>query len=212
MIAFAYADLLQALKPIYRGLADGLVANIREVMPNEPILHITDDETQAIAGCNVLRVRRKVLPMSWRLLAHACAHEVHDEILFTEPDVRFMCNVMDAFNDQFDVTVTDRERPKKMKDKPMVPITLGVNFSRSAAFWTACAKRCLTLGRKPQLWGGDMEAVYHVMQSGKYRVKTLPAAEFNHVPLSQDGWPGAKALHYKGTRKTWLFPHMSEAA
>ena len=212
MIAFAYANMHDALAPIYRACADGLVANIREVMPQERVLHITDDETEPVRGCDVLRVKRKVGLMSWRLLGHCMAHGGADEILFTEPDVRFNCNVMDVFKDAFDVTVCGREFRTSLKGVELTdPYTFGMNFSRSGDFWKDTAKYCLTLSPQEQVWGGDMKAVAHVVKGGAYRVKELDAAIFNHVPATMQDKSG-NAVHYKGKRKTWLFPQVAEAA
>ena len=209
IIAFVYADIKRELVPIYRPLAEGLVQNIRSVMPGVSILHVTDDFTPVFSGCNTLRVPRKVPPMSWRLVAQNLAHAAEDEILFTEPDVRFNENVMDLFKEDFDVTVSDREKPTILKGKIVKGITLGLNCSRSYDFWKDAAKHCLTLDHKEQVWGGDMYAVEHVVNSGKYKVLTLPAGIYNHVPCGPEDKSG-KVLHYKGNRKTWLFPAMEE--
>ena len=102
MIGFAYAKFLNALDPIYRSLAGGLVQNITEVMPGEPIVHITDETTEAIAGCNVMRIEGNALPMTWRLLASALANEVYSEILLVEPDMRFVSDVREVWAEDFD--------------------------------------------------------------------------------------------------------------
>lgn len=211
VIAFVYAHIETAkTKEYYKPLAEGLVENIRAVMPKVGILHITDDDTPGIRGCSVMRVKRKVPPMSWRLIVQSLAHLNEPEILFTEPDVRFNEDVTDVFKEEFDVTVADRETVTVFRGREVAPITLGANFSRSENFWKDCAKYCLTLDRKEQIWGGDITSVAHVMSQGKYNVKTLPAKVYNHVPLSAEDRAG-KMLHYKGQRKAWLFPQTVEA-
>lgn len=211
MIAFAYCDMLDKLTPIYRGCAEGLVENIRDVMPKQSILHITDDDTEPFKWCNVIRVKRKVGLMSWRLCAHYCAQAMTPEILFTEPDVRFSCDVMEVFNDPFDVTMTKREFKTSLKGEVISsPYTLGVNFSRNADFWKDAAKVCLKLSEQEQTWGGDIIGVAAAVDSGKYSVKILDDS-YNHVP-NHAGDETAKVKHYKGNRKTWLFPLVEEAA
>ena len=212
VIAFVYADQLESLKPIYRACAEGLIANVHEVFGQKPIM-VTDDDTEPLRGADVMRVTRKVDLMSWRLLAQCMTHGFADEILFTEPDVRFKENVLDVFDDpEFEVTFTGREQRTTMKDKEVVPITLGCNFSRSGDFWKDCTKYCLKLDHKEQIWGGDMDAFWNVMQSGRYKMKEIDVSIYNHIPLSRDEHSEAKVLHYKGNRKTWLFPEVSEAA
>lgn len=209
VIAFVYADIETArLRDMYLPLANGLVENISRLMPNARIIHLTDDTTPGVKGCDVLRVKRKVPPMPWRLIVQALAHFNYPEILFTEPDVRFN-EPVNVFDQDFDVTVTDREQKTILKGREVEPITLGMNFSRSHDFWKDCAKHCLTLDHKTQVWGGDIQSVAHVMP--KYKVLTLPAAIYNHVPKDPEDFSG-KALHYKGERKSWLFPAMKEAA
>ena len=210
LIAFVYADLRADLAPVYRPLCDGLVENIKAVMPGNRILHVTDDTTPPFKWCNTMRIPRKVGPMSWRLICQNLAHATEEEILFMEPDVRVNENVLDIFKQDFDVTICDRETPTTLKGRVMGGITLGLNFSRSFDFWKDCAKECLKLDKKDQLWGGDMIAVERVVESKKYKVLELPASVYNHVPLSREDKSG-KVLHYKGTRKTWLFPAMEEA-
>ena len=213
IVAFAYADMKNTLAPIYRACADGLVENIRVVMPGIRILHIADDTTVPIKGCDVLRVKRKVGLMSWRLLAQCMAHGGADEILFTEPDVRFNEDVHKVFDSPFDVTMTGREFATSLKGEPIAgKYTLGANFSRSGDFWKDVTKYCLTLDAEKQTWGGDMMAVEHIADSGKYGIKHLDPAVYNHVPNQQDDLSQAKIVHYKGTRKTWLFPLVAEAA
>ena len=210
VIAFVYADIKTSrLRNVYAPLADGLVENIQSVMPGVKIIHLTDEDTPAVKGCDILRIKRKVPPMSWRLIVQSLAHAVEDEILFTEPDVRFNENVLDVFEKDFDVTVADREERAVFRGREVLPITLGANFSRSGQFWTDCAKHCLTLERKEQIWGGDITSVSHVMP--RYNVLTLPAESYNHVPKTREDRSG-KMLHYKGNRKSWLFPEMKEAA
>lgn len=211
LIAFVYADLRKDLSQIYRPLCEGLVVNIHDYLPGNRILHVTDDETPSFNGCNTLRVKRKVLPMSWRLIAQNLAHATDDEILFLEPDVRLRSSkILEIFKEPFDVTVCDRETPTTLKGRVMGGITLGMNLSRSFDFWKDCAKECLKLDRKNQLWGGDMIAVEKVVESGKYKVLTLPAPIYNHVPLGPDEKTDARVVHYKGKRKTWLFNSMAE--
>jgi hypothetical protein len=207
-IAFAYIDVLPDLAPMYRACAEGLANNVWDVFELKP-LHITNDKTTPIKGCDVLRVDIDERPMTWRLLAHQYAHALDDEILFTEPDVRFRENILHCFQKEFDVAFTDREEETIYggeKTTEVAPYTQGSTFSRSAEFWADCVEYCKTLPHKKQLWFGDMLAVAHVVKSDKYNVGIFPASKLNHIPKSKED-TNHPVVHYKGKRKAWLFPN-----
>lgn len=214
-VAFAYMDAAPQLKAVYRACAEGLVENLKAVMPGVPILHVTDDKSAPVAGCSVLRIPDAPL-MVWRLAAHYCAHQVADEILFTEPDVRFAENILHLFDeDDFDVALADREGRTSYYGREItdeLPYTQGSTLSRNAQFWKDAAKHCKTLDRKSQLWMGDMMSIAHVVRSGSYKVRVLSAKVYNHIPERVNEQSDAKVIHYKGKRKTWLFPMVQEAA
>lgn len=215
VVAFVYAfpmgvnKLVEDIGPVYETLVSGLVDNVKSVFGNVEVVHITDETTRGAHGCSVMRVKRKVNPMPWRLICMDIAHFQYPEILFTEPDVRFEEDVMEVFDNDFDVTVCDREKKTLLNGEEVVPITLGMNFSRCGKFWRDAAKNCLNLPHKQQLWGGDMTSVYSVMD--KYNVLTLSAKTYNHIPESPED-KGEKATHYSGRRKTWLFPLVKESS
>jgi hypothetical protein len=220
VIAFAYADAIPRLSPIYRGLAEDLVANVKAVMPGTRVVHISDDATHPIPGAEVLRVKRDVPLMTWHMRCHQEAQSLGEEILFTEPDVRFRQEILHVFDDQdFDIAVTEREVDstwnidgQKVMLSDVAPYTLGTTFSRSAKFWEDVANHCSTLGQAEQNWLGDMLSLWAVMQTGKYKVKVIPGPVYNHIPCSREDCCEVKVLHYKGMRKEWLFKGMREAA
>ena len=220
VIAFAYADAIPRLSPIYRGLAEDLIANARAVM-GVPVIHVTDDATEPIPGADdVLRVPRDVPLMTWHMRCHERAQSLAEEVLFTEPDVRFRAEILHVFDDpDFDIAVTEREvdstwdiNGQKVLLSDVAPYTLGTTFSRNGEFWREVADHCATLGTKEQNWLGDMLALYHVMQSGRYKVKVIPGPIYNHIPCSREDRCDVKVLHYKGMRKEWLFAGAREAA
>ena len=220
IIAFAYADTIPRLASLYRGLAEGLVKNVNRVMPGVDVVHVADNETPAIPGVNgVLRVNRKVPLMSWHMLCHHFAHTLADEVLFTEPDVRFRDSILHVFDDpDFEVAVTEREVDSiwnldgtNVKLSDAAPYTLGTTFSRSPEFWKEVTKHCLTLGDREQHWIGDMLSLWAVMQTGRYKVKVIPGPIYNHIPCSREDACDVKVLHYKGMRKEWLFEGVRES-
>lgn len=221
IVAFAYADAIPRLSPIYRGLAEGLCANVREVMPGTKIVHVTDEETRPLDGPHErFHVKRDVPLMTWHMRCHQEAQSLADEVLFTEPDVRFRSEILHVFDDQgFDVAVTEREvdstwdlNGQKVLLSAVAPYTLGTTFSRSAEFWREVTEHCATLGGREQHWLGDMLSLWAIMQTGRYKVKVIPGPIYNHIPCSREDACDVKVLHYKGMRKEWLFEQAREAA
>ena len=221
IIAFAYADAIPRLSPIYRTLAEGLCANIKDVMPGTRIVHVTDEATLPLHGPDErLHVKRDVPLMTWHMRCHQMAQGLADEVLFTEPDVRFKSEILHVFDDpDFDIAVTEREvdstwdiNGQKVMLSDIAPYTLGTTFSRSSEFWREVTEHCATLGDKEQHWIGDMLSLYAIMQTGKYKVKVIPGPIYNHIPCSREDACDVKVMHFKGMRKEWLFTEAREAA
>lgn len=212
MIAFAYCNTGPKMTALYSGLIGGLIKNIREVMPEEQILFLTDDHTPMFKGVNaILRIPRTVGLMTWRLKCHQMAHEMEKEIVFVEPDVRFRAPIQEGFQDEFDVAITSREKDCWLDDERInTEFTFGLTFSRSGEFWRQCKLHCQTLGAEDQDWFGDMLSIQHVIKSGDFGVKMLDGSIYNHVVNDPDKPTEAKVLHYKGKRKAWLFPRAQE--
>jgi hypothetical protein len=218
VVAFAYADAIPRLSALYRGLAEGLCQNVRQVMPGVEIVHVSDKDTAPLEGPHKrLEVARDVPLMTWHMRCHEQAQALGGEILFTEPDVRFRADVLDVFDDDFDIAVTEREvdstwdvEGQKLMLSDIAPYTLGTTFSRSAPFWGEVTAHCATLRMKEQNWIGDMLSLYAVMQTGRYNVKVLSGPIYNHIPCSRDDACPVKVLHYKGMRKEWLFQGVKE--
>lgn len=221
VVAFAYADAIPRLSPIYRGLAEGLCWNIKQVMPGVKVVHVTDATTAPLNGPDdVLIVPRDVPLMTWHMRCHMEAQALGDEVLFTEPDVRFRSEILHVFDDpDFDIAVTEREvdstwdiNGQKVLLSDVAPYTLGTTFSRSREFWREVTDHCAQLGDKEQNWLGDMLALYAIIQTGRYRIKVIPGPIYNHIPCSREDSCDVKVLHYKGMRKEWLFQQAREAA
>ena len=211
MIAFAYCDTGPKFTAMYRTLLDGLIPNLRSVMPDEQILMVTDEKSPIVKGINqVLRVDRTMPLMTWRLKAHQMAHQMGEEILFTEPDVRFSANIM-AEMPPGDVVVTTREDEVRLEDCDKdTDFTLGMTYSRSAEFWREAKLICQSLDEKNQNWFGDMIAIAKVIKEGSFNVAMLDGAIYNHVINDPFAKQSARVLHYKGKRKQWLLPHGAE--
>lgn len=221
VIAFAYADAIPRLTPIYRAIAEGLCDNIRDVMTGVRIVHVTDEQTAPLRGPDeTMCVKRDVPLMTWHMRCHAEAQSLDKEVLFTEPDVRFRGDISHVFSDRdFDIAVTEREvdstwdlNGQKVLLSQVAPYTLGTTFSRSELFWREVSEHCAGLPDREQNWLGDMLALYAVMQTGRYKVKVIPGPIYNHIPCSREDSCDVKVLHFKGMRKEWLLPMAREAA
>ena len=217
-IAFAYAAVSKGMHMLYSSVAEGMTENLREKFPHLPILMVTDDATPPIKGVHkIFRVDRNVPLMTWRMKVHQMAHQMAEEILFLEPDVRIVdANLMEVFDKKdFDVAITGREIDVMWEGEMIsktCPYTLGATFSRSAEFWRECKLACQKLDAKDQEWIGDMKALAEVVNSGNFKVKVLDGSVYNHVPNDPHEAQTAKVLHYKGKRKDWLLPRATEAA
>ncbi len=133
--------------------------------------------------------------------------------LFVDTDVEFRSDVRHVFEDpdtDFDIAVATREgtytdqRDQRWSEKHGMPVNKGAVFSRSPAFWKACADYLRTLSEDKQAWMGDQIAVNHVIASGQFKVKVLPNS-YNYPPKSKtDDVSGKHILHFKGpSRKQW---------
>lgn len=208
-IAFAYCESTPELNALYSGLLPGMVKNMRE-MTEAPILQLSDEHTPIVKGVSaVLRIDKLPL-MVWRMKAHQMAHSQAEEIYFVEPDVRLRADVLDVFEQSFDIAITPRETGVMWGDEALPTYTLGSTFSRSDEFWREAKIYCQTLPERDQHWIGDLRSVAHVIEGGKYRVVELDPSIYNHIPNELVEKSEAKVLHYKGKRKSWLFPQIVE--
>ncbi len=221
IIAFAYADAIPRLSPIYRTLAEGLCENVKAVMPGTKIVHVTDKATAPLNGPDErFYVKRDVPLMTWHMRCHAESQSLADEVLFTEPDVRFKSEILHVFDDpDFDIAVTEREldstwdiNGQKVLLSAVAPYTLGTTFSRNRRFWEEVTEHCAMLGDKEQHWLGDMLSLWAIMQTGRYKVKVIPGPIYNHIPCSREDACDVRVVHFKGMRKEWLMAQAREAA
>lgn len=191
-------------------LAERLVASVRRVMPNVPIVQMTDSETPAIAG--VFHVeRREPRPIAIGTLEHFAACD--GDWLLVDTDVIVQADVRHIFRHPFDIAVATREGTlrrrevgKKFMDR--MPFNKGAVFSRSPAFWAAAADLRLQ-SEKAQAWMGDQQSMNTIIRSGAFKVITLPSG-YNYPPLTaREDVSRHQILHYKGDRKPWMLERAS---
>jgi hypothetical protein len=188
--------------PQHYVLGAALIRSVRAVMPEVPVIQLTDDTSPPVLGVDSV-VRLPSGPMLERRIEHYAACE--GDWLLVDTDVQVRQDVRSVFTDSFDVAVTDRfwsHLPQSREDWVM-PFNTGVVFSRSPAFW----QRVLEEWKRAEAtdWMSEQRAVYQAVRSGLFRVKILPGMIYNYPPKDPvDLCKDAALVHYKGPRKEWL--------
>lgn len=188
----------------------GMVESVREHMPNWPIVQMTDERCEPIAG--VTEVIRK--PFDGLLSKCRIEHirdYAHEEMLILDTDIVMKGSVEHVFDDEFDVAFTKRRRPVRTESgydmTRIYPYNCGVMFSRSHEFWvdavTFLEDEC---PREIQQWGGEQLCMNVIAERGRFDVLDLPVERYNFTPIEADDVSDAFIWHYKGTRKEWLKP------
>src|SRR5512139_3288714 len=122
--------------PIY---ADIAVAHAKKHMPQASMLHITDEETEPLKDCNVLRMPwdGKDLTTFRTLLLS----QLDGEVLSLGTDVVVQHDLSKVFDWPFDAALTMRTEPVMSPDgvdlAKLMPYNSDVSFTRGRQFWTA---------------------------------------------------------------------------
>lgn len=204
-VAFYHA----AAKPtVHLKMAAMLIASVRRVMPDVPIVHLTDATTEPVDGVDLVQRVSGCPPVALGCLQAYAAAGTGDW-LFVDTDVIVQEDVRHVFDKAFDVAVATREgtlKPSEVGRKffNRSPYNKGAVWSRSADFWADAVKACETMQASRQAWMGDQIAMNEVIAAGQYRVTVL-ANRFNYPPKYRSEDLRTQAvLHYKGPRKEWL--------
>lgn len=192
--------------------AEVMVARAQKIT-GQPVIQLTDNITPAVKGVDGVRRRDYDRPLMPFRLKHLS--EINEPHLTLDSDVLLIRNIWDVWEEPFDVALTYRNQPltltitfqgqeKGADIASHMPINTGVMFSRTPEFWVDCLKWTETLPGEKLNWWGDQMAVAAIANSGKYAVKRLECTEYNWTPSRLDHYEGAKAVHFKGTRKHWM--------
>lgn len=197
-------------------MADLLIRSARHVMPDVPIIHLTDADTPAIVGVDDVR---RLPKMPFDVLR--CEHLAHCEgdWLYLDTDCVLQQDIRHIFEMPFDVAVADRDGclVEGEEDLPFIqatPYNLGVVFSRSRDFWMAVKDKLLTMTSARQEWMGIQFAACDVVAEGRFDVRILPGRLYNYAPHHADeDLRHAAIVHYKGPmRKDWMMQRFMEAS
>lgn len=189
-------------------LATLMVRSLRKAMPQAHITQQTDLTTARIAGVDrVERLRWNGIKLMTYRLKHLA--NLSEPTLVLDVDVLVQRDVSEIEQIPGDVVLTPREYKEGKKNKlfETMPYNTGVMFMRNPAFFTDCFEWCRQASREIQRWGGDQLAVAAVVNSGKFKVATMPCPIYNYSPRTQkdEVTPGAAIVHYKGLeRKLWM--------
>lgn len=185
-------------------MARRMLLSAKHFMPYLQIAQLTDEKTPAVPGVDQV-LRRPHGKMLERRLEHYSACE--GNWLFVDTDVVFQGDVLDVFNQPFDVALTDRNWPHVTHPAGFVeemPFNTGVCFSRCPDFWKAVLEtwRGFTPDQQAD-WLSEQRAVAHVVRSDAFTVCVLPGMVYNYPPstLTDVGLADAKIVHFKGDRK-----------
>ena len=187
---------------VHLRLAEIMIKSARAVMPDVPIVQLTDGSTARVMGTDECRRIPGDMPMAIRRVSHHAALE--GDWLLIDPDVMFRRDVREVFNESFDVAITDRIGTvidQESDYSTLMPHNIGVVFSRSPQFWQEVKARLLQMPEKLQEWMGDQIVVCEMAS----RCKHIPGKVYNFPPDSVDtDISGAAIVHYKGNRKDMM--------
>lgn len=181
-------------------LAELMMRSARLVMPDVPIVQLTDDYTPRVIGVDDCIRLPGDMPMAVRRMS---LQAMDGDWLFVDPDVMFRRDVRDVFNKDFDVAITDRAEitPDRESDySRLMPHNTGVVFSKSRHFWERVKAKLVTMEQKYQEWTGDQLVICGMAKDKG--VIVLPGKVYNFPPEGGDtDVSGAAIVHYKGNRK-----------
>ena len=184
-----------------------MLASVRKSMPDVEVHHLTDGKCDALKGADAVQRLPEAMPMAIRRMTlHS---QCEGEWLFVDSDVIVQKDVRDVFEDkEFDVALTNRDGTitNEAAYAAVMPINIGITFSRSPAFWKLVLHHLYQMPFKLQEWTGDQLVVCEMMKHGGFgfKVKVLPGLKYNYPPKYEGDGENASIQHFKGDRKLWL--------
>jgi hypothetical protein len=168
------------------------------------LIQMTDNETPAIDGCEVVRVPwDKTRLMTYRLKHLADLAE--PDLCVLDTDTVVLKDISDVWGD-WDLALTKRgptvSAATGVDVSVDMPYNIGVMFVRNPAVWDHAHRHCAMLSYEHQTWWGDQLAMKAA--SDAFRLHALDSSEWNRTPRTEDESPDARVLHFKGPRKAWM--------
>ena len=202
-VAFLFAG-----EYVPRHIAQRMIDSVNRVMPKSTIYHQTDMDTPEFEGCHTIRMpwedKKDVAGFFWKHLARFS--EYHEQFIKLDYDCVMLKDVSHVFDCYEKVILTLREN-----DETISPVLLerhphnaGVMFGNGyCEFWHDVCDYYHNMPNRDG-WMDGCDALDDVVRMGGYKIKDLPAFEYNYTPKSEDEICNDKyILHYKGGRKHW---------
>lgn len=183
-------------------LARLMIESCKRVMPEIPVVHLTDHETPGIETANTVErlPADDVFLMPFKL-KHLSLCET--PFIFLDTDI-LITQPLEVWDRTFDVAMVRPQKSVRIRDNtdvPPMPYNAGFIACRNRGFFRDCHQRCSNYPEKYKEWFGDQIAIGEV--APRYNVHDLKD-EWNH-PVNGPEDLGAKVLHYKGEkRKAWM--------
>ena len=179
-----------------------MLQSVKRHMPGVDVLQLTDDDTPAIDGCEVVRMPWDgKAPMLYRMRHLA---QLSGDVLCIDTDVMLQANLGHVFAFPFDVALTWRDGPildtNGVDVTKFMPINCGVMFTRERRFWRECVRFCESHNFED--WYADQIAVTKVYPH--FDTLRLHCDNFNYTPAHAADSLGRLALHFKGDRKPMM--------
>ena len=177
-----------------------MLASAKEFMPDIPVYHLTDGETEALA--EPIRLSEPK-PLALNRISHYS--RLGGDWLFVDTDIVFNRDVRNIFDQDFELAFAARDEVNDYCTA--MPHNLGVCFSRNTHFWQDIIPAIKDLPPKLQQWeGAQLAAGWYFTRDWCPHKRLILPAEYNYCPKSETEDISSKAIvHYKGKKpKRWL--------
>ena len=188
-----------------RAIANRLVKSIKRVMPNSYIFQQTDTLTDAIGGCEVIRIERGP-DFAEFFLRHLKELDL-PRFIKIDYDCVVQKDLAPLFEGRWQVGLTRRDEADKTLSEEMAirqPYNNGVIFSNGKhSFFNEVYDRYMAIPDRDG-WMDAQEAVREAAGATRTRLEEFPCSIYNYTPSMPDEDLSDKYIvHYKGMRKHW---------
>ncbi len=205
-----------------------MFASARRFHPECRCLILSDERTP-FPPCEEIVIIRHSLDRTQPMLARSKSwldylQIAESHVIFLDSDILINGDLAHVFDEDFAVALTYRAGDAKW------PINAGINFAHGMHLQAAARFHRVWLSEfraaygDRSVWGGDQDTLRELFKAvdfargdsfawrlGELDIRFLPCARYNFSTSyahEMDGhYPEAKALHFKGRRKPWMFPY-----
>lgn len=179
-----------------------MIESVRKHMPHAQLIHLTDEDTEGIEGCEVRRRPWHVENPIFLKMEHL--REIEGEVLVLDTDVIVQADISPVFGLPFDMALTWRDGPifddAGNDVARLMPYNCGVMFQRNPMFWDACLHWC---AKNSPGWYADQLSAVNI--APKFNVLRLHCNNFNYTPRkAEEDVSRRYVVHYKGKSRKFL--------